>query len=221
MLYWKYSSNRIFWLNEDYILVPSALLANYVIIRKIRLDRERRRELKRLIKRLEREKRIRKILLLSLGLNGSIHLFTRGGSTDFINTDHIRLLCNIDEGVGYLDDRRLTNIIHDLYKHKRKGKIIYITATAVCHLADRYGKTFLALPFAIGDFGLTNLYQTLRKTLVTILLGAVGPLVVSGGTVGLMFAFTLAISGLRLAFNNADVIPTTPVDFTKGVEPRI
>ena len=51
--------------------------------------------------------------------------------------------------------------------------MIYITATAVCHLAHRYGKTFLALPFAIGDFGLTNLYQTARKVVVTILLKGV------------------------------------------------
>lgn len=234
MLYWKYSSNRIFFLNEYWIFIPSAILANYVIIRKIRLDRKRMKQLKRLkeqieqLKKLkeqiEREKKIRKILLLSLGLHGCIHLLTRGGSTDFIDmidTNYIKLLCNIEEGVRYLDDKRLRNIINDLYRHKRKGKIIYITATAVCHLANRYGQTFLALPFAVGDFGLTNVYQTLRKGFVTILLGGVGPLVIIGGPVALIVALTLGISGLRLAFSNLDFIPTSPVDVTKDLKPRI
>ena len=39
MLYWKYSSNRIFFLNEYWIFIPTAILANYVIIRKIRSKR--------------------------------------------------------------------------------------------------------------------------------------------------------------------------------------
>jgi len=159
MIYWKYSSNRIFFLNEYLIFIPSAILANYVIIRKIRLDKERMKQIKRLIEQIEREKKIRRILLLSLGLNGCIHLLTRGGSIDFIDiidTDYIK--CHIEQGVGYLDNKPLRNIITDLYRHKRKGKIIYITATAVCHLANRYCQTFLALPFAVGDFSLTNVY---------------------------------------------------------------
>lgn len=222
MLYWKYSSNRIFFLNEYWIFIPSAILANYFIIRKIRFDREKMKQLKRLTEQIDREKKIRRILLLSLGLNGCIHLLTRGGSTDFIDiidTDYIK--CNIEQGVRYLDDTRLRNIITDLYRHKRKGKIIYITATAVCHLANRYGQTFLALPFAVGDFGLTNVYQTLRKGFVTILLGGVGPLVIIGGPVALIVALILGMSGLRLGFNNLDFIPTSPVDVTKDLEPRI
>ena len=221
MFYWKYSSNRIFFLNEYWIFIPSAILANYVIIRKIRLDRARIKELERLKKLLDRERQIRRILLVSLGLNASIHLFTRGGAADFIDTDYIKELCEIEEGVHYLDDTRLRNIIHDLYKHKRKGKMIYITATAVCHLANRYGLTFFALPFAIGDFGLTNVYQTARKGFVTILLGGVGPLVVFGGPVALMAAFIVGTAGLRLAFTNLDLIPTSPVDPMKDLKPRI
>ena len=110
-------------------------------------------------------KKIRKILLLSLGLSvsGCTYLLTRGGSIDFvdvIDTDYIKETCHIEEGVRYLDDTRLRNIITDLYRHKGKDKIIYVIATAVCHLVNKYGQTFLALPFAIGDFGLTSMYQT-------------------------------------------------------------
>ena len=224
MLYWKYSSNRIFFLNEYWIFIPSAVLANYLIIRKVRLNRARMKELKRLIDQIEREKKIRKILLLSLGVSWYTHLLTRGGSTDFLNiidTDYIKSTCNIEEGVRYLDDMRLRNIIIDLYRHKGKGKIIYVTATALCHIANQYGQVFLDLPFAVGDFGLTSLYQTLRKGFATILLGAVGPLYIIGGPVSLIFALTLGVSGLRLAFNNLDFIPTSLVDLTKRLEPRI
>ena len=226
MLYWKYSSNRTFFLNEYWIFIPSAALANYLIIRQIRSKRASIKELKRLIDQIERAKKIRNILILSLGLSASgyIHLLTRGGSTDFLNlidTDYIKSTCNIEEGVRYLDDMRLRNIIADLYRHKSKGKIIYITATALCHIANQYGQTFLALPIAVGDFGLTSLYQTFRKGFATILLATVGPLYIIGGPVSLIFALILGVSGLRLTFNNLDFISTSLVDVTKGVEPRV
>lgn len=225
MLYWKYSSNRIFFLNEYVILIPSAILANYVIIRKIRSDREKLKLLKILKDQIEHEKKIRRILLLSLtlslGFTGYTYLLPRGGA-DFIDVDYIQ--CDLERGVRYLDDNRLRKIIHDLFRSKRKGKIIYITATAVCHLANLYGRTFLALPFAVGDFGLTNVYQTSRKVFATVLLGGVGPLLTIGGTTALTCAVLLATFGLRIAFRNLDVILTSSVDIkdsVKGVEPRI
>lgn len=42
-----------------------------------------------------------------------------------------------------------------------------------------------------------------------------------GGPAALTFAVMLGKSGLRLAFNNLNVIPTSPVDITKDLEPRI
>ena len=49
MLYWKYSSNRIFFLNEYWVFIPTAILANYFLIRKIRLDKKKSEEMKKLI----------------------------------------------------------------------------------------------------------------------------------------------------------------------------
>ena len=145
----------------------------------------------------------------------------RGGSTDFlIDTDYIKSACNIEEGVHYLDATRLKNIIVDLYRHKSKGQIIYIIATALCHIANQYGQTFLALPFSVGDFGLTSLYQTFRKAFIIILLGAVGPLYIIGNPVSLIFALILGGSGLKLVFYNLDFIPTSPVDVRKELKPR-
>ena len=223
MLYWRYSSNRIFFLNEYWILIPTAIIANYLIIRQIRLTKKKIKQLKRLSEQIERAKRMRRILLLSLGVNECLHLLMRGGSTEFINyidSDYIMAQCTIEPGVQYLDDTRLRNIITDLYSHKRKGKIIYVTATALCHTLKHYGQNFPALPFAIRDFGLTNVYQTVRKIVVTIQLGAVGPLVVIGGPLALIGAFALSLSGLKLAYTDLDFIPTTPVD-VKNLKPRI
>ena len=112
---------------------------------------------------------------MGLNLNSSVYFLCRGGS-DIIDVDSIS--CRIEEGIRYLDNTRLRNIIHDLYSHKRKRKLIHITATAACHLAHRYGSTGLALPFAIGDFGLTNVYQTFRKGLATLLVTSAGSLLV-------------------------------------------
>jgi len=221
MLYWKYSPNRVFFLNEYWILVPTAILANYLVIRQIRCQKKKNRELKKLKKQIERVKKMRRIVYLAIGLDGLSSILIRGGG-DFIDVSHIE--CGIEEGLRFLDNDRLRKIIHDLYRHKRKGKIIYITATAVCQLANRYGQTFLALPIAIGDFGLTNLYQTARKIGVTALLGGVGPLYVIGGPVALICAFVLATSGLRLAFSNLDFIPTSPISemgSAENLKPRI
>lgn len=230
MIFFRYSANRIFYINEYWFMIPPAILANYFIIRKIRLDKKKMKDLKKLREQIEREIKIKKILIVSLGLSGGLNfltLLTRGGSTDFIdstnliNSDDIRSLCKIEEGVRYLDDNRLRKIIINLYRNKRKGKIILITATAACHLLNQYGQTFLAFPVAIGDFGLTSLYQSFRKGFVILLLSGVAPLVMIGGRMALMFAVTLGITGLKLGFSNLDFIPTSPVDLTKDLKPRI
>lgn len=219
MLYWKYSPDGIFYLNEYCVLIPVGILTNYFIIRKIRSRKEKIKQLKKLLDQVKREKKIRRILYVSLGLNAFAGIFLTRGGQNLIDVDYIQ--CNIEQGLRFLDDTRLRRIIHDLYRYKRRGKIIYITSTAVCHLINRYGQMFLALPFAIGDFGLTNIYQTARKVVVTVLLGGIGPLWFVGGPVALAIAFMCAVSGLRIAFSNLDLIPTSPVYETENLRPRI
>lgn len=229
MFYWKYSPTGIRFINEYYFFVPLALAGNYFIIRKIRLGKQRMKELEKLRKQLEREERIRRITLiglgLSLGLNGYLPFLTsRGGALDFIDVNYILEECNIEEGVRYLNHNRLRKIIHSLYRHKRKGKLIFLTATALCHLANEYGLTFFDLPFAIGDFGLTSVYQTFRKALASILVGAVPILMYAGGPLAYTLAMILGASGLRLAFTNLDFIPTTLIDkmvSATDLKPRI
>ena len=226
MLYWQYSYNRTFFLNEYWLFIPSALLANYILINKIRTNKAKEQELKELIEQVEYEKKIRKILFISLGLSlsmGYTPFFSRGGSSadllNLIDTDYIRKKCEIQEGIRFLDDVRLRKIISNFYQHKKKAHIIYITSTALCHIANKYGQQHLALPFAVGDFGLTSWYHALRKALVTVLLGAVGPLWLLNAPSILIFI--LAAFGFRLAFNNVEIILTSPIDFTKKIKARL
>lgn len=185
------------------------------------MSEEKAAELKKLIEQVEHAKKLRAVAFLALGLSSLSETISRGGS-DTLDVSYID--CDIREGISYLDNNRLRKIVYTLYGHKVKNKIIYITSTALCHLANRYGQTFLALPFAIGDFGLTNLYQTIRKTIVMILLGAVRPLFIIGNPISLMLAFSLTTFGLRLAFSNLDFILTSPIsetDSLKNLKPRI
>lgn len=222
MLYWKYSDNRVFFLNEYWILIPIMGFANYVIIRKIRSYKNYKKKLELLEKLQKREKAIRRILYLSLGLNGYAYiLLTRGGS-DLIDVSYIQ--CDIEPGVGFLNHDQLRNIIIGLYHQKHRGKIIYIMATAACHLAHQYGLMFLNVPFAVNDFGLTSVYHLMRKTFATLFLGSVVPLIYYGSQISLFFASTFLVSGMRLALNYLDVIPTTLIDdadLTKKLKPRM
>ena len=54
-----------------------------------------------------------------------------------------------------------------------------------------------------------------------ILLGSIRPLLMYGGTVAYSSASLLGTLGLKIAFKNLDVIPTSPVDLTKVFEARI
>ena len=55
----------VFFINEGYILISVAILANYFIIDKIRSDRERMEQLKTLTEQIEREKNQKNIIIKS------------------------------------------------------------------------------------------------------------------------------------------------------------
>lgn len=191
----------------------------------MRSHKKKIEELQKLKEHIERYKKLERLgRVLAVGGASGAAMFSilkyRNG--DYIDVDYID--CGVEEGLRYLDNDRIRKIIHDLYAHKRRGRLIYITATAVCHLAKTYGKEFLALPFAIGDFGLTNVYQTTRKICVTVLLGAVGPLYLAGGPIALFVAALVATGGLKLAFTDLDKLPTSFIDEIfpiSQIKPRI
>ena len=97
MFYWKYSSTRTFFINEYWIFVPASLLMNYAIIRRIKSQRKRVKEFKRLKEQLERERTIRKILLLGLGFSECAHFLMRGGDLRFIDAVDSDYMLSIDD----------------------------------------------------------------------------------------------------------------------------
>lgn len=144
------------------------------------------------------------------------------GSSDLIEGNYID--CGIKENLRFLDNQRLRKTLYDLLKRKAHGKIIFIIATAICHVAKLYGRNFLALHFTIGDFGLTNLYQIMHKLSVTIILGIVASLVIIGNPDALLFTILIITFGLRLAFTNTAKILTRVIDWNilaRNLELRI
>ena len=134
--------------------------------------------------------------------------------------------CGLEEGLRYVNNNRVRKLVESLYPHKTRKGVIFITATALCHLVKRYGMHFLALPFAIGDFGLTNYYQAIRKGVVTLLVGVPIPIVYFYFSNPLIMAIAVMfwVGGLKLGSINLDYIPTSLIDpntVIEMVQPRI
>jgi hypothetical protein len=150
MLIIKVSSNRVFLVNEYWILVPIMLLIDIVIIVKVKKNRAK--------KKLEAA------------------LKARGGQDVVVNLveDYIEVThpnCLVGKGLRYVNNKRLRNIVHSLFKSKAKNGVIYITKTALCHLVKMYGLGFLgfpALPIPIPDFIEISNWLLLGKKIVSI-----------------------------------------------------
>ena len=228
MLYWRYAPNKILFINEYWVFVPSMVLIDYFIIKKMKINERKTGELKKLKEQIEHErslrKKIRKVLYVSLGYNFWSILMGGTESLDLINAlvDTEYITCNVNPGIRWLDDVSLKNLIKTLYKHKHQEKIIYITATALCHVSELYGRQFLDLPFTIvPGLGSFSFYQTLRKLMVTILTGFLVPLGLGGSPVTAFSAALIGTLAIKLGFNNLDYIPTSAIDFNGDIRTRI
>jgi hypothetical protein len=221
MLFWRYSSTRIFVLNEYVILVPLMILADYLIIQKILSSRKKQKQKSLSVEENVNFQKNKARVVTSLAFVLSRLSKFRGGS-DFVDVSYIQ--CGIEENLRFLDDERLRKLIHYLFKYKRRNKIIFITATALCQVAKMHANDFIGLPFIIGDFGITDLFQAARKFIVILLFTGITPILIAGGPVSLAFAFIMVTMGLRLSFTNTDKILTSFIDekiLAKSIKPRI
>lgn len=225
MLYWRISENRLILINEYWILMPLSFIINYVIIKKIRsyqLKMEELERLKQLVERYQKQERLRRVFYLSCGLSAVSFLgLVRGGADailspdgGLIDVDDIKSQCEIKPGVHFLENERLRKLVNSLYKHKRHGKIIYITATALCHLANEYGVMFFSLPFSVNDFGITSYYQFVRKFLTSILLTFTSTnLLIYGITNAALWRSVIcAILGIAMGLSHLEKINMTLID---------
>lgn len=72
----------------------------------------------------------------------------------------------------------------------------------------------VTLPFAIGDFGVTSAYQTVKKIAETALLGIVGPLYIVGVPRQVPAVRVVNTLGVRLTFMDVDYVLTILVNET-------
>ena len=178
MFYYIDSSGEPHFFSELWIFIPMAISLNLLVYYKRCVNRKRRREFEKLLRKIENHQRLKKILFVSLGVN-AYSLFLRGGTdselvNDFVDVEYIRNKCIIQDGISFLDHERLRNLVHSLYSYKRTGKIIYVTATVLCSIAQIWGDKGLALPFAVGFFGTTDKYYAARAFIGSVFWGITG-----------------------------------------------
>lgn len=225
-IYLRFSNTRRFYVNEYYIFLPLVALIDFIIMRSIQKQRtrtEKLEKLKRELEKLKRRMKLYKIASIALGASTGGLLINRyrGGDT-VIDVDYIE--CGIEEGYRYVDNDRLRKLVASLYPHKERNGVIFITMTAICHLAKLYGLNFPALPIPIQDFGITSKVQFLRKAIVSTLIGAGVPMVLVMETaIWVSIGSVLLGLALMLGSYNLDSVPTTMIDTqaVKQIERRI
>lgn len=206
---YRFSRNRIFIINEYWIFVPISIGLNYIWIRRIIKHKKRLRDIQ--------AEKLRKIS--NLAMQSQIH---RGGD-DFLDVSDIK--CLMEEGVSYLDDKRLVRIIETLFKKKMRRKILYIIATAICTVHKNFDSGFLSLPLVVGDFGLTSIAQTLKRLIATVFLSIIIPLILTGGLTGYVGSAISLVIGSTFGFSSLEqIIPMTRIvgaTSIKNIKPRI
>ena len=166
MLLIKVSSNKIFLINEYWILIPLILTIEIVIVVKIKNNRAQK-DLKS--EKLKEDLRRWKIFHFA-NKNIFSSMFIRGGhevvqilADGFIEVTHEN--CIIAKGAQFLDNEWRRKLLIIQHSEKIKNGILFITRTAPCHLASKAG-------IGILDTKIVKVSSWLtlgKKTLATIL----------------------------------------------------
>ena len=188
MLLVRVSPNRIFIINEYWIIVPLIITVEIVIVLKLRNNRAQK-HIKS--KKLKKELRRRKIFHLA---NSNIFssIFIRGGhelveflADGFIEVNHEN--CIIDKGVQFLDNEWLRKLLTIRHSHKIKNGILFITRSALCYVASEAG-------LGILDTKIINVSSWVtfgKKTLATILTTSPLLFLGIGGTTPITILFSV------------------------------
>ena len=190
MFIYKFSPNHIFLINEYWLLIPTAVLVDILIIKHVRIRRKQKNKLE---KQLHKQMKLRRMLALIFAGNSSLSI-PNGGDLTMEDLDlcldsarvpkHLYDCMSVyPYGASYLENNRFRNIIGRDFKSKKlKNQVIYITVSALCRLIqDNGGFQWSApIPFIVKDFGITDLIQTMKKVIGTGFI-AVGPLIIALG----------------------------------------
>lgn len=159
MLLIRISSKKVLEISEYYILIPLMLAIELAIARKLKKNRSQNNDKSKQFKKW-------KIFYFAMGR-------LRGGNeiTQFLDDYYLdvkHLDCILKPGIQYLDNARLRKIVNYLFHDKVKNGVIFITRTALCHIASEYGLYQLDLPIPIhSPVAVTSRILLLQKTIVS------------------------------------------------------
>jgi hypothetical protein len=215
-MYIKVSPNRVFFLDEYWILIPLMLAIDIAIIVKVKKNRAKK---KLKLKQLKEKCGILKIFHIATG-NILAALQIRAGENGFpdLVEGYIEILhptCIVGKGVRFIDSERLRKIVHALHKSKAKNGVIFITKSALCYLVEMYGLNLPAFPVPIPDFiGFLGWYQLARKIISVGCLGIPLPMVIlAQGPTSIIWSLVAWGFGIVLAALIKDpgfvIVPTT------------
>src|SRR6056300_351024 len=159
MLLIRLSSKRMLEISEYYILIPLMLAIELAIAQKLKKNRSQNND-------KSKEFTKWKIFYFAMGR-------LRGGNeiTQFLEDNYLdvkHLDCIVRPGIQYLNNARLRKIINYLFHDKVKNDVIFITRTALCHIASEYGLYQLDLPIPIHTpVAFTNKILLLQKAIIS------------------------------------------------------
>jgi len=144
MLIVRVSPHRIFIINEYWILIPLILTVEIIIVVKLRNKRAQKH-----IKAEKLKKELRRWKIFHLANSNIFNsIFIRGGhelvkilADGFVEVNYEN--CIIDKGVQFLDNEWLRKLLTIKHSHKIKNGILFITRTALCHVASEAGLSIL------------------------------------------------------------------------------
>lgn len=222
MFVYKFSKNRLFFINEYWIFIPTAILIDILIIKYVKNRRKRKKEME---EQLKKQVRLRRMLALIFASNSSLSV-PNGGDLTMQDLEMVldstrvpkRLYDCISAyppGASYLDNNRFRNIIGRQFKSKKlKNEVIYITVSALCRVTQENGvfQWSAPIPLIVKDFGITDLVQTLKKLIGTGFV-ATSPLLLFLGNGALPYrifqGLSVLTSGLRIVYWNPEKIATS------------
>lgn len=139
ILFIRVSENRVFLINDYWVIIPLILAVDIFIIVKVKKNRA--------IKKLESERLRYKAGQWKVFYDSTGHLIAalqvKGGDKivvdlvdDYIDVEHNN--CVVEEGIFYVNHEKLRKLVSDLYPYKVRNGVIFITKAALCQLAHLY-----------------------------------------------------------------------------------
>jgi len=159
MLLIRISSKRVWVISEYYILIPLMLAIEIAIARKLKKNWSQNNDKSKQFTK-------RKIFYFAIGRLRGGNEITQLLEDYYLDVKHLD--CILKPGIQYVNNARLRKIVNYLFHDKVKNGVIFITRTALCHIASEYGLYQLDWPIPIhSPVAVTSRILLLQKAIVS------------------------------------------------------